>query len=347
MKYLHITGISMYLLISLPFNPANAEPSSAQARATAKVLFEEGKKLLDQKKYLGACEKFEESLRLYPTPSIKYQLSKCYEGLGRTASAWARADEAAADWRKRNDPREDDAKKQAEALLPRLARLVIEVPVEVANTPGLEVKRNGEKIGPGQLKEAIAVDPGEVSVEAWAPKRIPWKAVVMVKEGVIERVIVMPLDKEPEPTQETPFLSDKTKKKQPAAPKKIDPEAMPKDSSLSNLQIGAIVSGAVGIGGLALGTIFGARAYSFWDDALSLCPSKTECEQPALDAEKNARSAAFVSNIGFGVAGAAAVTALSLMISDWKWKKASNQMGLHFIPVAEPGQYGAILHKSF
>lgn len=340
MRY-RFAAAALHAVILLNLSSSHAEEADPQKRSAAKTLFEQGKGLLLQKKHLAACEKFEESLRLHTSPSTKFQLSVCYEGVGKTATAWARADEAAADWRNKGDPRERDARRQADALAPRLSKLIIDVSAEAAALPGLEIKRNGEYVGAGQWKEPIALDPGEISVEATAPKRKAWKAVVKLKEGAIEKVVVLPLEKEPEPEAPKSLKSDK-----PSKPAALGSDTAPKRSKLSTPQIAAISAGAVGGAGIIVGGIFGIKAFSDWDKTLLLCPAKRECSEDAMNAEKTARTSALVANVGFITGGVGAAAAGGLWLYDrWQSKKRANSVG--FIPIVGSGQYGAVLWQSF
>src|SRR5580692_4091789 len=56
--------------------------------AIAESLFRDGKKLLERKRYDEACPKFAESARLDPSSGVELALGLCYEGQGKTASAW-------------------------------------------------------------------------------------------------------------------------------------------------------------------------------------------------------------------------------------------------------------------
>src|SRR5262249_59482100 len=66
---------------------ALAQPS-ADTRAAAAALFEDGRRLMGEGKYTEACPKLEESQRMDPGAGTLYQVSVCYEAIGRTASAW-------------------------------------------------------------------------------------------------------------------------------------------------------------------------------------------------------------------------------------------------------------------
>ena len=56
--------------------------------ALSEALFREGKTLLQEGKFDQACPKLAESHRLDPAGGTLVTLGLCYEGAGKTASAW-------------------------------------------------------------------------------------------------------------------------------------------------------------------------------------------------------------------------------------------------------------------
>src|SRR5262245_30710139 len=121
---------------------ALAQPS-ADTRAAAAALFEDGRRLMGEGKFAEACPKLEESQRMDPGMGTLYNLATCWEQTNRTASAWVGyRDVAAAALAAGQSDREKVARGKAAALEPRLMRLKITVHPDVAHG-GAEVKRDG------------------------------------------------------------------------------------------------------------------------------------------------------------------------------------------------------------
>lgn len=156
-------------------------PSTARAdAATAQVLFDEGKRLMDQKKYEAACPKFEESLKQDEKIGTQFQLANCQELVGKTASSWTNFLEVAGKAKARGEAeREQVARERAKALEGKLSRLRIVVTAP-EKSPGMTIRRDGNEIGQASWGVAVPVDPGAHIIEAMAPGRSPWKGTIDV-----------------------------------------------------------------------------------------------------------------------------------------------------------------------
>ncbi len=170
-----------------------ATSAAAQSSsAIAEGLFREGKKLLDAKKFSEACPKFEESARLDPSSGVELALGICYEGLGRTASAWGAYENAISLARRDNrKDREHAATARAAALEPKLAHATIDVPADVAQLPGLAVKEDGVAIGSAAWKNA-PIDPGSHTLEVSAAGKKSWQTTFTVDAGASSKTVTVP-----------------------------------------------------------------------------------------------------------------------------------------------------------
>lgn len=173
-------GIAAALATFVVASGARADERSDKL-AAAEVLFNEGQALFSQGQTAQACDKFQESYNLDPAIGALLNLARCHEKAGRTASAWAefRSVETLAQ-RAQQKEREDVARKAALALEPKLSRLTIKV---YAPAEGLEITRGGAGVGKAQWGVSMPVDPGDLKIEAKAPKKKPFSTVLNIKPG--------------------------------------------------------------------------------------------------------------------------------------------------------------------
>src|SRR5262249_27295421 len=152
---------------------------SAQDKASANVLFDEGKRLIHEGRPAEACPKFEAALRLAQTLGTKLNLADCYRRVGRTASAWVGFRGAASMAMLARDEREGFARERVAELERSLARLTIRLSPG-ADVAGLAIRRDGSPVDAALLGAGVPVDPGAHVVEAAAPGRTNWSSKVTV-----------------------------------------------------------------------------------------------------------------------------------------------------------------------
>jgi hypothetical protein len=276
-----------------------AEPS-AEAVATAKVLFDDAQKLMEEKKYSEACSKFHASVRKVPKIGTLLNLADCYEKNGQTASAWATYNEAIALGRKQNRPEyEEFAKKKTSELEPKLLRLTIAVPADV-RVPGLTIERDGAVIDAGEWSTDVPLDPGKHAIVASAPKKIPWKTETELTDKAVT-INVPKLEDAPEEIVTPPPVVEKV---------------VIKPSPWTPLRIAGIGTGAVGVGGVVGGVILGIAAKSTYDGALGRCANKaaSNCPPEAVSDGKSAHTMADVATVLFIVGGVATAAGITMFL---------------------------------
>jgi hypothetical protein len=258
--------------------------------AAAEALFQDGRRLMEQKKYAQACAKFAASEKLDPRSGTLLNLADCYEKNGQIASAWARFREAQTLAQRQNRPeREKIARERAELLEPKLPKLVIELaiqPVEV------EIRRDGVVVDPGVLGTHVPVDPGKHTIEATARGRKPWQTTVDVSGTVNVKVPVLELKEEPVSAQPVPTP------KQPEKEKEADKD----EGGWSTQRTLGLVGIGVGVVGLGVGTVFGLSAKSKWSDAQGHCVN-AECDADGVTLADDAKSAGNLSTVFFIAGG--------------------------------------------
>jgi hypothetical protein len=271
-----------------------ARADDAGATARAKVLFAEGRRLLENKQYDQACPMLAESSRLAAANGPLLALAMCHEGQGKTATAWSEYNEVVTRTRLQGQPDwAARAERAAAALEPRLSRLQITLDTTVAADPAVVVKRDGHVLGREGLGVALPVDPGAHVVEAGAPGHATWSTQVLVADGATLAVLV-------------PWPGPM-------------PEAPPSHASALLRTLGLATSGA-GLLGLGVGAYFVLQATSKNDD------SKRDCmgdfcgaagKQARLDAisDANLATGVFVAS-GVLLVGAATLLVLGKVARD-------------------------------
>ena len=139
-------------LVALP-RPATAEAPADKGRAVA--LLKEGARLLGEKEFAAAMEKFREAQRLVPSPKIEYNIALAAEGLDCPA-------EAVRAYRGYLDAATNDADKYQAHARARIAALRARVTFldVTADLPGATVLVDGVDEGQLPLPRALVVNPG-------------------------------------------------------------------------------------------------------------------------------------------------------------------------------------------
>jgi len=317
---------------------------SAEEKATAEAVFEEGIRLIKKGNFAEACPKFEMSQRVEPAVGTMLYLAECYENTNRTASSWAMFREAASLAETSNQvERMKTAQARAKRLEPRLAWLTIDVPKESA-VPGLQIRRNGVLVSAELAGTASPVDPGEVSVEASAPGRLPYSTTVKVPAKGRVSVPIPPLQAAPEaaPVVEPTVVAAPPSAPPPPAnspPPTPPASTLPAPAPVEHRSPVPWIVGGVGVVGLGIGTVFGLKAISNADNARELCPNGQCNDQAGQKAADDAHTQATISNVSFIVGAAAVATGVVLYFT--LPTKQSTQVGV--VPLFDQSSAGLAL----
>lgn len=282
---------------------AYAQPTPAD-RAAAETLFDEAVKLLEANDAAAACPKLEESQRLDPGVGTLLYLADCYKEVGRTASAWATFREAAYAAKSAGQyDRETTASAEAEALRPKLTYVVFTV--AGADTPGLQVKRDGQAVGKAQWASPVPVDPGEHQLEVSAPQKITWTGTFSI-EDLPQQTTTVPIplleDAPPEPVV--------TLGPQPGPPQER------RDFGKLQRTLGWVTAGA-GVAGLGLSGVFALMAVSDHNSADKEClpTDRLACNAEGVELGESAVNKANVASVFLGVGGVLAATGVILIVT--------------------------------
>jgi hypothetical protein len=332
--------VGVALLASLAIAPV-AHAQSGADKAAAEALFDEGKRLREQKRYSEACPKFADSQRLDPAVGTLLNLALCYKEAGQTASAWSTYREAAAQAAAANQSdREQLAREEAAALETKLTKLVIEVSPDVAAIPGIEVKRDGAVVPQGLWGVAAPVDPGVRTIDVTAPGKKPLRLDARAEgAGATAKVVVSAL--EDDPNAQAPAAVVATPALTPAEP----PQA-PADRGANPGQTQRIIGfvvGGLGVAGLAVGGVFTLKAMSENDDAKAICADESEpCTDEDIDDHDHlvdeAKASKLNSFVAYGLGGVGLVTGAVLVLTAPKGEPKSSR--LRVVPEVAAGHVG-------
>lgn len=345
-----VISVVLLLVIAGVCTPSVARAQEGD-KALAESLFEAGRSLLKQKQYAAACAKFEESQRQDPSPGTLINLGECYRAQGKTATAWADYKAAAAlAINKGRIQQRDLANQRASALEPKLSKVTLRKPAQVP--AGLMVKLDDRSVGVASFGVAIAVDPGEHTVQLDAPGYT--SAVKKFRVGAkADRVTVElpPLEKaapgKPATKPATPAAGAGTSL---SAKGSASPGGDQATGGGSAKTIGFVLGG-VGIVSLGVGAVFGVLASSQASHAKSdstLCPDKL-CTPAGRSEINSAKTKALVSTIGFGVGAAALVAGTVLVLTAGPSSKehAPGAATASLVPAVGPNGGGVIMSGSF
>jgi hypothetical protein len=278
-------------LLAVPMR-ASAQPSGEQV---AEKLFNDAIALVTVGKYAEACPKLEESQRLDPALGTQFNLADCYEHTGKKGSARRLfievADAAKAAGKAE---REKSSRERAAALEAVAPRLTITVPPPVAALR-VEIVVDGAPFPQAKWNRAQPFDAGTHTVITSAPGKKPFEAKVALQDGKASEVSIPELENEPV-----------------AAPIATGPDEAAANAG-NGQRRSALIVGAVGVLGLAVGAGAGIFSLVKHGQAKDLCADYRACPDADGRSKWNAATdAGTVSTIGF-VAGAVTLTAAVIL----------------------------------
>jgi hypothetical protein len=300
--------------------------ASGQSTSLPQGLFDEGRRLLREGDVPAACARFAESQRLEPAGGTLLNLASCHAREGKRATAWAEFHDALA--QARRDHREDrvqEARRQIEELELRLPRLTLLVDAPVR--AGLEVRLDGVVLVAESWGTALPVDPGEHELSAVAPGYVAWKGRASVGVDGESRVVVPPL---------APVAASNP----PGARGVAQDWAA---SATRRPRLAPYVLAGIGLGAAGAGTAFGLVAASKKSASEKECMG-AGCTLAGASLLREANTAAWVSNIAFGVGTASLAAAAYLFFlppasPTVRSSSVGPVVGMHSLGVAAEGTW--------
>ena len=282
---------SLLLLAMLASSPARADDD----KATAEAAFIKATSLANEGKWVEACPLFRTSYQADRQIGVLLHLADCDERIGKLATAWSEFREAEERAGKVADARAALARQRAEALLPRLSKLVVTAPA----VPGLVVTRGATDIT-RLLGIEAPVDPGEHLIVARAPGYVELKQTVTISgEGSITKHELPALAKALEPPPPQVIVAQ------------VSYDFSARDARRRvayRIAIPAAVVTALGVG-LA---VKAKRDYDDTKDNPDLCDAAFVCTEAGRDQIAGARRNALIGDLATGVGVAGLVTGIVL-----------------------------------
>jgi tetratricopeptide (TPR) repeat protein len=319
-----------------------ARAQSGADKAMAEQLFEAGRALVKQGKHAEACPKFEASFALDPALGTQLNLARCYERVGKLASAWGHYREAAGRARQAGQPqRERAARGFAAALEPALPRLVIRLTAG-GDVPGLEVARDGRAVSPALFDTEVYVDPGphEITATASGYERFAVTVSAREREQVVVAIPVL-----------TPLAAGAGPAPPAAGPAAGAVDAPARRAGGRGRRLLGLGLGSGGIALLAGSAGFALAANAAWDEAFdsgACARDALVCTPAGQDLTDRARARGLVADVLAGAGVALAVTGAVLYLTAPSGDDAPAAGGAAGVrPVLGPGAVGVAVTGSF
>jgi hypothetical protein len=293
-------------VVAVALAAAVGAPGAAVAAPSAKAdaLFKKGKKLLGEEKFAEACAAFEASNDLDPAIGTLLNLALCFEGWGKLATAHRTYLDAEAMAAMKGDARAAAARQRADALAPRIPRLMFggvpdPAPAELA------VTLDGEPVAPESLRIGVATDPGVHRVGYVVAGEAKTVEVELAEAEVKQVELELPAPPVAEPDPE------------PIAAPVDEPPPPPPASPGRGRRILGVVVGGVGLATLGVGGVVALLARSDYKDAFAAhCDAATNtCDDEGYDLTHDARSRANVATVVVGAGAALVVTGVVLYLT--------------------------------
>lgn len=268
-------------------------------RAQARALASDAQSALDKKDYGTAADRFARAESMIHAPTLLLGLAEAQLGLGKLVSAQETLTRIVREGVAPGAPPAfakavSDAKKELEALAPRVPTLTIQV--KGASSPAVTI--DGAAVPSAALGAKRPVDPGKRVVRATADGMAPAEASVTLAEGANESVTIE-LTALSGPAAAQPGAPSDDKPRAPAA------AAGTASSSSNQKLLGAITLG-LGAAGLIVGGVTGALAASK-HSTLVAAPIRSQAD---VDSYKSMGLVSTIGFIGGGVLAAAGVVVI-------------------------------------
>ncbi len=295
-------GAAAALALSLlSAGTAWAAPPGATAKEQADIAFDEGRELFEQGRFKEACDKFQRSMDLDPSPGTLLNLGNCFEPQGDLLRALATFEQALADAQKATDRKRRQV--WSEAARERIASLSQRIPelkVDGAE-PGATVLLDGKPYT--ALGQALRQNPGRHQLEVSAPGKRPYSKSFELAEGQRLGIHLPPLEKD-EPAEAAA-----------AAPVLSAPAPAPEPGEVRQFGYWPYIAGGTGLALLGTSLVTGLMASSKAQQLKDECNGKI-CDSSLESVQSSARTLGVTTDV-LWISGALVLgTGVTLFVLD-------------------------------
>jgi PEGA domain len=297
------TLLPLILSAALAAGPALAADDAGDETARAKEAFSSGQRLYKGGKFAEAMGRFEEAYRLKPHPSILFNIGKCWEQLGEVA----RALRSFKDYLHAEPDAKD--KQQVSDAIANLERKLREKGLQqvliYAEPPNARIEVNGKDLGVSPASVELPTGTHNLAVKADGYEALERTFTMQLAKGSELSIVLVP--KSAPPVAAASTGSD--------APTRttLAPEPAPAGTAATQVQQKkgrpfTFVAGGLAVAGLGTGIVLGIVSANTSTELRSRPHSRDE----ATTLVNTATTTAIGANVSYGVAGAAAITAIIL-----------------------------------
>lgn len=289
---------------------ARAEEDSATETAAARALAVDGLKLAQAGKCQEAIPKLERAEKLHHSPIVLSRLGECEVSEGNLVAGTEMLRKVLREPLPANPtPALSKAYERAQTVLDAAKPKIGGLTISIANPPAdLRLTIDGLVVASSLIDSELPADPGEHTIEAWAPGFS--KASAHVSLGSADKkTVTLKLEADPNAPPPVPPSNPQDAVVAPpppppsqAAPPVVTPATdVPPPSPPSHAA--AYVSWGIGAVGIGVGTAFGIMTLKDKHDLNGQCSANT-CPASSRDAVDSAKKNGNISTIAFGVGGA-------------------------------------------
>lgn len=290
-------------------SPGYSLDASPQDRERARGLMDQGDELMAARDFRGALEAYQAAHEIVRVPTTGLEVGRAQRNLGLLLEARDSWIQVTRYPRSPDEPKPfTDARREAEVLAVQIEDLIPTIEIAVESGPGgdeVRLRVDGVLLSGSPLGVPFRINPGEHEIIAEAEGYSSITRRVTLEEGKSERLVLR-------------FTAKEDAAAEPVA------VAAPRESSTSWRPIVAWSSLGVGVAGVAVGSVFGARAMTKANAAEEYCEG-TSCLPEADDDITASKRAGTVSTAAFIVGGLGVGAGVFLLLTGSSRSKAEGE----------------------